>query len=304
MIYPISIKPVPRIVSGEHKGAPITHIGITDQGFDIYTKDIVIRGSLDLLPYVVRRSMASLLHADRKTFGPHMKLPEEVAEDDTYDPDALTSILNKPEPSEVDQQPKEKKLEEQLGLKDPVKDEPPIERQKAQTFPENLPSKHPKEIALEKDLEESIDARIRQALPVHTGPLTKKFMAEITDELKKDDGTNWRDALNTSRYLKVLTFTRKPEAQSAAKAASSKGFPGANVIKIFITKPDGQKKEVYVISNTSQSGAVWGALILTKEGYKKLMATQPKKASFVKASKVSTDKSLTFKSHVDLKFGG
>jgi hypothetical protein len=277
MIYPIAIKPPPRVVRGDHKGAVITHVGVTDHGLDIYTKDTVIKGSIELLPHVLRRSLGSVLKTgNRKTFGPKMKLPQEVAEDDTYDPDALTSILNKPEPSEVDQQPKEKRLEEELGLKDPKKDQPPIERQKAQSFPENLPSKHPKELALERDLEEDINAGVRQALPVHTGPLTKKFMAEITDQLKKDEGTNWRDALNTPRYLKLLTFTRKPEAQQAAKAAAGKGFPKAAVIKVFITKPDGQKKEVYAISNVDQSGATWGALVLTKDGYKKLMAQTPK----------------------------
>lgn len=158
MIYPIAIKPAPRVVSGEHKGAVITHLGVTAQGLDIYTKDTVIKGSIELLPHALRRAMGGVLkQADRKTFGPQMKLPEEVAEDDTYDPDALTSILNKPEPSEVAEQPKQRRLEEELGLKDPKKDQPPIERQKGQTFPENLPSKHPKELALEKDLAEDKD---------------------------------------------------------------------------------------------------------------------------------------------------
>lgn len=271
MIYPIAIKPAPRIVSGDHKGAVITHVEINDQGLSIYTKNTVIRGSVDLLPHVLRRSMGSLLKADRRTFGPHMKLPEEVAEDDTYDPDAPVSILNKPEPSEIREQPKQRRLEEDLGLKDPQKDQPPIERQKGETFPEDLPSKHPKEEALKRTR-----ADVRDALPIHTGPLTKKFMSQITDELKRNEGTNWRDALNTPRYLKLLTFTRKPEAQAAAKAAAAKGFPGANVIKVFITKPDGQKKEVYAISNATQSGAEWGALVLTKTGYKSLMAQTPK----------------------------
>ena len=119
---------------------------------------------------------------------------------------------------------------------------------------------------------------IRQALPIHTGPLTKKFLGEITDELKRGAGSSWRDALNTPRYLKALTFTRKPEAQKAAKAAAANGFPGANVIKIFIAKADNQKKKVYVISNAKQSSLEWGALILTKQGFQKLKAHKPKAA--------------------------
>jgi hypothetical protein len=159
MIYPISIKPAPRIVSGEHKGSVITHLGVTDSGIDIYTRDTVVKGSLGLLPYVLRRTMGVLLKkADRKTFGPHMHLPEEVADDSTYDPDAQTDYLHKPEHKEVAQPPKEQRLEEETGQKDTSKDEP-LERQKGQTFPQNLPSKHPKEKALEQQIEKgSVDA--------------------------------------------------------------------------------------------------------------------------------------------------
>lgn len=118
---------------------------------------------------------------------------------------------------------------------------------------------------------------VRQAVPVHTGPLTKKFMGEITHMLKKDEGAYAQSALNTPKYLATLTFTRKPEAQKAAKAAGAKGFPNAQVVVIFITLPQGQKKKVYAISNTDTERLKWGGVVLTKEGYKKLMAQTPKK---------------------------
>jgi hypothetical protein len=56
MIYPINIKPVPRIASGDHKGTPITHVGITERGLEVYIKDTVITGSTELLPHALRRA--------------------------------------------------------------------------------------------------------------------------------------------------------------------------------------------------------------------------------------------------------
>jgi hypothetical protein len=116
-----------------------------------------------------------------------------------------------------------------------------------------------------------IQASVREALPIHTGPLTKKFMREITDELKKDVGFFPTTALNTPRYLRLLTFTRKPEAAAAAKKAAAKGFPASTVVKVYITKPDGQKKQVYAIANVTTDRLQSGGLLLTKEGYQKLM---------------------------------
>jgi len=270
MIYPINLKPAPRVVAGDHRGAEITHVGVTDGSLDIYVKDTVIKGSVDLLPVPLRRILGLVIGRGRP--GPFLITPEELAEDVTYDPDSAAPGRDKPEPQEVEySHPKERKLKQQLGTEDPETDEA-IEIPKHEKFPPSLPSKHPKEKALEQQTQGSVreakgrnlyTPRERKALPVHTGPLTKKFMGEITHMLKKDEGSFAQSALNTPKYLATLTFTRKPEAQKAAKAAAAKGFPNAQVVVIFVTLPQGQKKKVYAISNTDKPMFKKGKLDLT-----------------------------------------
>jgi hypothetical protein len=285
MIYPINLKPAPRVVSGEHKGAQITAVGISPRRLDIYTDDTVILATPEVLPHVLRRTLgAALKEAGRP--GPFIITPEELAEDVTYDPDSGAPPLDKPEPQEVEfSHPKERKLKQELGLA-PPETESVLEMPKYTKFPPSLPSDHPKEVALNRQMEEGsvreargrnlYTPRKRQAVPVHTGPLTKKFMGEITHMLKKDEGSYAQKALNTPKYLATLTFTRKPEAQKAAKAAAAKGFPNAQVVVVYITLPQGQKKKRYAISNTDSERLKWGGVLLTKDGYKKLMAQTPK----------------------------
>jgi hypothetical protein len=471
MIYPINIKPAPCIVSGEHKGTEITHVGVSPQNLDIYTKTEVVKGEPSMLPLALRRVLGHVLKEAGRP-GPFIITPDEQAEDVTYDPDSSAPPKDKPEPSEVElTHPKERKLKQELGLM-PPETETPLEMPKYEKFPPSLPSEHPKEKALERQLEQgavtargedklgfdineinkaldllqkswqppdskdlgyqfnpihstiypgkliksvapkiakptdfsramqavtthwlkknpptlrtpsgedyedddgtlneimdevehwwgknkakaisyyktykippqvtkiidkvvsdavafnkqkgvdekqyisqvakhwAVDtakysqlkdlvgnlmgalvkttntikpargASVRQAVPIHTGPLTKKFMGEITHMLKKDEGAFAQTALNTPKYLATLTFTRKPDAQKVAKVAAGKGFPNAQVVVIYITLPQGQKKKRYAISNTDTERLKWGGVLLTKDGFKKLLAVKAKK---------------------------
>jgi hypothetical protein len=153
MIYPINIKPAPCIVSGEHKGTEITHVGVSPQNLDIYTKTEVVKGEPSMLPLALRRVLGHVLKEAGRP-GPFIITPDEQAEDVTYDPDSSAPPKDKPEPSEVElTHPKERKLKQELGLM-PPETETPLEMPKYEKFPPSLPSEHPKEKALERQLEQ------------------------------------------------------------------------------------------------------------------------------------------------------
>ncbi|NIT79663.1 MAG: hypothetical protein GWN58_33435 [Anaerolineae bacterium] len=158
MIYPINIKPAPRVVAGEHKGAEITHVGLGPRSLEIYTAETVFRATPDQLPHVLQRTLgAAIKEAGRP--GPFIITPEELAEDVTYDPDSSAPSLDKPEPQEVEHShPKERKLKQELGLAPPETDEP-LEIPKYEKFPPSLPTDHPKEKALERQQKGEVVAR-------------------------------------------------------------------------------------------------------------------------------------------------
>ncbi len=152
MIYPINIKPAPRVVAGKHKGAEITHIGLGPRSLEIYTAETVFRATPDQLPHVLQRTLGSAIKEAGRP-GPFIITPEELAEDVTYDPDSAAPSRDKPEPQEVEySHPKERKLKQELGLAPPETDEAE-EIPKHEKFPPSLPSHHPKEKALERQRE-------------------------------------------------------------------------------------------------------------------------------------------------------
>jgi len=209
MIYPIKIKPAPRVVSGEHKGATITHLGVGERGLEIYTPDTVIKGSEDILPQSLRRIMGNVLKQARGRPGPFIVVPDEIAEDVTYDTESAAPPKDKPEPEEVSfTHPKERKLKQELGM-EPPETETPLEMPKYEKFPPSLPSEHPKEKALERQMAEGSKTSTDK-------PMFKKGKLDLTPFLLREVGGQM--------------FARKADA---VKFAKKKGWRIQDVTAAF-----------------------------------------------------------------------
>lgn len=297
----INMTPRPRVqrVKGTEKfaGAEIHAVTVKGDRVTLQTSRGVVTGSAALLPRPLQRQLK--LARDTFTFGPHQRTNPSRERDQTYDTDSSVDDLAKPDAHEEDDT----------------------------SFPEDLPSNHPKDKQLRKQMqhhenreddkpssmedlaedltpldqegtltEEAVGAgwltrSLKQAtMPAHKGPLSKEFLKEITDEFKKRkpekikgrkqgggefDGT-YRGAVSAVRFQKLLSFTRKPEAQAAAKVAVAKGFPDAYPVKIWHMRADGAKKQAYVLTNAkdladeSEGYANGAGLVLTKNGFETL----------------------------------
>jgi len=155
MIYPIKIKPTPKIDGGKHKGEPITHLKVIDaHTVEVYTPDTVIKGSpYELLPLSVRRIMGHVIKQAKL----EDNLRDELGEDLTYDNESTGKDIDKPEEEETALHPKERALREEQNVQEEEepdeedsREEELLETSKEDKFPDKLPSQHPKEMALEE----------------------------------------------------------------------------------------------------------------------------------------------------------
>ena len=151
-IIPIRVKPAPRLQGTSLKtaglvGKPIQRVGLTDSGvLRVWVEGAVIEGTAEeLLPAALRRQLGHVLGG--KTLGPTVRKFKEntpESEDDTYDQDSSAPADMKPEKRGL-----HPKTHETLRR---FRHLPESEEQQdvSDTFPQDFPSDHPKEVALRK----------------------------------------------------------------------------------------------------------------------------------------------------------
>jgi hypothetical protein len=228
--YDIQMNPLPKALACAEtmgiQGEGITSVTILDAStVKIVTKRGVATGAAEkILPPELRRMLGAAFKLATKTLGKRFRrrVPSDIGEDSTYDPDSSISDMYKPSQEEADENSKEEGIEHVFdGTPGPVPVEDIITRD---SFPDDYPSKHPKEVSIRETTAtlRKLEARFCPKLKT-AGPVGKVQTAvlQLVAKLPVGHKEHLTDLVGLRPELRGVHFK---DVMSAANALKKKGL--------------------------------------------------------------------------------
>jgi len=212
MRYPITLIPTPTVPDCSEAsglvGQAITHVEVVTQDIaEVFTREGSVVGPMEqILPEKLQSLLGPVFRTAGKTLGPTpRKFKEDFPgqQDETYDPDSSAPPDQKPEPRSP-LHPKQYDALKTFHREIPDTTE---EVEVEDEFPQNLPSTHPKEIAIRKEFSRVPEREVTEIIrhTVEVGAASRRprdpYERVVLDLLKKFEATSEDTALRVSTAL-------------------------------------------------------------------------------------------------------